>query len=177
MNEIKMTVELCTEDRARLDKIIEGLATIGKRPDCSKCVNDVADLMERACDCIDKASKAPKELDDVQKKLAEVVNENKKTDTVEAPKNAQDEPKASDHPTLDPFPEAPTAIEEPSEVAEEKEEPTVTLEMLKSKVIMISAAGKKDQVRELVLSYAPKVTELPANVWAEVYKKLCALEG
>ena len=35
MNEIKVTVELCTEDRARLDKIIEGLS---KPHNCDKCV-------------------------------------------------------------------------------------------------------------------------------------------
>ena len=39
MNTLNVTVELCTEDRARLDAILE---TLRKGPNCDKCVKDVA---------------------------------------------------------------------------------------------------------------------------------------
>ena len=181
MNDIKLTVELCAEDRARLDKIIEGLAAIGKHPDCSKCVKDAAGLMDKACDCIDKASKAPtepKEMDDVQKALAEVVNGGKKTDPVEAPKNAQDEPKASDHPTLDPFPEAPAVKAEASEAAPWEEKVTVSTAELQQLVIALCRAGKKDKVREIVSTYGVQtVAAIPEGKRSEVFSKMKALEG
>lgn len=174
MNEIKLTVELCAEDRARLDKIIEGLAANGKHPDCSKCVKDVATVMEKACECIDKTGETPKEQDDIQKKLSEIVNGGKKTDPVEAPKNAQDEPKASDHPTLDPFPEQPTAEAEASK-ASVKEVSTAELQQL---VIALCRAGMKDKVREVINAYGvPTVASIPDGKRTEVFEKLKALEG
>ncbi len=174
MNEIKVTVELCANDRARLDKIIEGLSLIGKRPDCSACVKDVAGVMERACDCIDKAGETPKEQDDVQKKLAEVLNKNKAADPAEPAKNAQDEPKASDHPTLDPFPEQPEAVKEQSE-ATTKPVSTAELQQL---VIALCRAGKKDKVREVVSTYGVQtVAAIPEDKRSEVYAKLKTLEG
>lgn len=39
MSTLNVIVELCTEDRARLDAILEAL---GKGPNCDKCVKDVA---------------------------------------------------------------------------------------------------------------------------------------
>lgn len=53
-----LTIELCAEDRARLDKIIEGLARIEGHPDCSACVAGVASVMDKACDAIDAAKDA-----------------------------------------------------------------------------------------------------------------------
>ena len=163
MNEIKLTVELCQEDRARLDKLntlLEAQITLTMY------------IIDRG---IPKDKQA--EQDDVQKALAEVVNAGKKTAPVEPPKNAQDAPKAVDHPTLDPFPETPTATEEPSEVIKEKEEPTVTMDMLRSKAITLAAAGKKEQVRAIVTAYAGKISDIPEQYYDEVYEKLCALEG
>jgi hypothetical protein len=166
MNEIKLTVELCPEDRARLDKIIE---LLGHRPDCSACVASVADTMDRAGKVLDKK-------DDITKMAESVLA--RTADPAEPAKNAQEEPKASDHPTLDPFPERPEAVEEPSKATEETEEETVvTMAMLRNKAITLAAAGKTAKVREVVHPFAPKVTELPEDKWAVVYKNLCALEG
>lgn len=176
MNEIKITVELCPEDRARLDAIIEKLAGIGKYPNCDKCVKDVATIMDKACDAIDKTAQT-KEPDELEQKLDQVLDRFNKEKAQEAPKNAQDEPKASDHPTLNPFPETPTTAEEPSEAPVKEVKPAVTMDMLRNKAITLAAAGKKDQVREVVHPYAAKVTELPEDKWAEVYEKLTALEG
>jgi hypothetical protein len=168
MNEIKMTVELCPEDRARLDTIIEKLAAIGQSHDCAKCVEGVAAYMDKAADALGK----PKEPDELEQKLDEVLERINKEKAQEAAENAQDAPKVLEHPTLEPFPETPTTKEEPSEA-----KPAVTMDMLRNKAITLAAAGKKDQVRAVVHPYAAKVTDLPENVWAEVYEKLCALEG
>jgi hypothetical protein len=153
MNNIKVTVELCAEDRARLDKIADLLE--------ARAIQVQADL----------ENKLDKPADDINEMLKKAI------DPAKAPKNAQEEPKATDHPTLDPFPEAPTAKEEPGGEPVKETKPAVTMDMLRSKAITLAAAGKKDQVRDVVHPYASKVTELPENVWAEVYEKLSKLEG
>ena len=56
MNTIK--IELCAEDRARLDKIIEGLAGL-RQPDCSSCVEGVASYMAKAAEVMDSQATAP----------------------------------------------------------------------------------------------------------------------
>lgn len=167
MNELKLIVELCAEDRARLDKIIEKL---GQRPDCSACVASVADTIDRASKVLDGQT----EKDDIAEMCEKII---KNANPAEPAKNATEEPKASDHPTLDPFPEKPEAKAEASEEPKNEAKPTVTMEMLRSKAITLAAAGKKDQVRAVVHPYAAKVTDLPENVWAEVFEKLEALEG
>lgn len=47
-----ISIELCAEDRVRLDKIIEGLGAL-RRPDCSSCVEGVASYMAKAADVMD----------------------------------------------------------------------------------------------------------------------------
>ena len=47
-----ITIELCAEDRARLDKIIEGLGAL-RRPDCSSCVEGVASYMAKAAEVME----------------------------------------------------------------------------------------------------------------------------
>ena len=155
MNEIKLTVELCPADRARLDKIIDLLEVRASQTQFA---------FEQDYD---------KPSDELNAMLQKAIN----PEPVEAPKNAQEETKATDHPMLDPFPETPTVKEEPCEAPAKEAKPAVTMEMLRSKAITLAAAGKKDQVRDVVHPYAPKVTELPEDKWAEVYEKLTALEG
>ena len=50
MNTIK--IELCAEDRARLDRVIELLGGL-RRPDCSSCVEGVASYMAKAAEVMD----------------------------------------------------------------------------------------------------------------------------
>lgn len=153
MNNINVTVNLCAEDRARLDKIIDLLSA-------------------RASEELKSGTEA-KPQDDIQKKLAEVVA-SVSTETVE---NATEEAET-------PTPENPTepineAQPEPIEAtqAEEPKKPSVTMQMLTNKAITLSAAGMKDQVRDIVHQYAKTVTSLPEDKWDEVYEKLNALEG
>lgn len=149
-NHIRVTTELCTEDRARLDKLIE-LLTV--RAEQAKVDH------ERKYDAKPEPDKAPTE---------------KKAGTVEAPKIAQDAPKASEHPTLDPFPETPAVAKERSEAPEK---PVTTAE-LQQLVIALCRANKKDAVREVITSYGvANVAGLSADKYGEVYKSLKALEG
>lgn len=152
MNNI--TIELCAEDRARLDKLTEAL-------------NVLADAKAEAVKALEV-----KPQDDIQKKLAETLA------SAEAAKNAQEEAEAP-NPTENPTEALNEAQAEPAKAtqAEEPKKPTVTMQMLTNKAITLSAAGKKDQVRDVVHQYAKTVTSLPADKWDEVYEKLTALEG
>ena len=170
MNNINITVELCAADRERLDLIIGKLEALAQQrvPACDKCVKDVAGVLENACEAIDSVKQQPGD------KALEAL---RATVSAEPAKNAQEAPEVIDHPTLDPFPEVPTVTEDASETKEEETKLEVTMEMLRSKAIALAAAGKKDQVRAVVHPYATKVTDIPADKWAEVYKKLTELEG
>lgn len=154
MNNVNITVELCTEDRARIDKLTEALTAL-------------ASAKAEAVETLHHDKN-----DDIVKRAREVLENAKPT---EGSKSTPEAPEILDHPTLGPFPETPT--EEPDKAPTEEAEPTVTMEMLTNKALTLSANGKRDQVKEIVHVYAPKVTALPKDKWVEVYKKLCALEG
>lgn len=118
-----ITIELCAEDRARLDAILEAL-------------------------------------------------------TNGAPKvEAKAEP---EHPVEDPFPETKDPAVEPAPVVEapkKPEAPKVKMEDVQQKVVALSAAGKKAEVRAIVTAYAERVSAVPEDKLAEVLEKLNALEG
>lgn len=128
MNTINITTELCQEDRARIDKVIE-LLTLSTGQRCQSCA------------------------DAVQQAFAE-------TQPVEFTKEAE------------------LAEEKPAEAAQEAEmAPQVTKADIQQKVITLSAAGKKAQVREIVTAVATKVSDIPEDKLAEVWAKLTGLEG
>lgn len=126
MNNI--TIELCAEDRARIDNLTAALekfhdvVTIKLTPEQTQ---RTADLAEQAGETLKPAPVA------------------------EAPKAE------------------PTA--EPAKV--------VTVEEVREKVMQLISAGKKDATRAIITSYAPNVTEIPADKCAEVLEKLNKLEG
>lgn len=170
-----ITIELCQEDRARLDKIIEGLGKLGHHPDCSKCVKDVATVMDKACETIVAQQKAERagedeKNDDLDQALREVL--------AEAPKNAQNAPKASDHPTLDPFPEQPT---------EAKPAPTESVKAVSASdfqqlAIALCRQKKQPEIKKVLTEYGLQtvsevLTKVPEDKHGEVYAKLKALEG
>lgn len=131
-----ITIELCTEDRARLDAILAALQKASPR--CDNCVRMVKDLCAQ-----NDAPEAPQE------------------PTEEEPTNTQPEP------------------EKPTEAKPENESPApeVTVEDIRSKVLQLTGAGKKDEVRAIVKEYAEKVGDIPADKRAEVLERLTALEG
>ena len=136
-NNITVTVELCAEDRARLDKIFEALTT------------NVAGYA----------------VEQFERYLAE------KQAAVAAPVTA--EAVEETQPTVD-----TTHEEKPAEAQETaKEEPSVSKADIQRKVVELSSAGKKAEVRDIVKAYADKVSTIPEDKLAEVWAKLTALEG
>lgn len=120
-------IELCQEDRARIDKVIE-LLTLSTGQRCQSCA-----------DAVQEAFTATK--------------------PIEFTKDTPEE-------------------ETPAEPAQEPETaPQVSKADIQQKVIQLSAAGKKAQVREIVTAVATKVSDIPEDKLAEVWDKLNALEG
>jgi hypothetical protein len=147
-----ITIELCAEDRARLDKLNEGLEALSIV---------TANLGDTMCGrpIVPVNVDAP---DELTAKLQAVVDR---------AKAAQEEPKETT-PSVTPEPE-----ETPAPAEETK--PTVTLEQIQQKVIQLAAGfngTKKAKVREIINAYAKKVTDLPEDKWDEVMDKLTALE-
>lgn len=128
-----ITIELCAEDRARLDHINVNLTELIMRV--------MGEVLQKA---------APE--------LAEKL--------------------AAQHPVADPFKELPKAEPVPFEQEAPKQEaPQYKLEDIQQKVVALSASGKKAEVREIVKSYAEKVSAIPADKFGEVMAKLIGLEG
>ena len=131
MNHI--TIELCREDRARLDAILAALQSCGT----PYAVTATKEQVEEA---------------------------------PQLPATAPwDEPVVAPDAVPTPEPEQPTAAESAA--------PAVSLSDIQKKVVDLSAAGKKAQVREIVNSYADRVSAIPEDKLAEAWAKLTALEG
>ena len=80
--------------------------------------------------------------------------------------------------------QTPAPVEDPAEKAEpveepaKKDQPTVSRADIQKKVVALSAAGKKDQVKQIVTAYEnTKVSDIPEDKLIEVFEKLTALEG
>lgn len=142
MNNITMTIELCAEDRARLDKI---LAALEKQKDCKGCVETVSKATEH---------------------IVEIMTE-------EPPKN---EPQATPEEEVNKQPTEPEKVA-PVEEEPATEEELVTASVLQKKVVDLCAKGLKDKVREIVNTYAVRVSDIPEDKRAECFEKLIALEG
>lgn len=155
-----ITIELCAEDRARLDRLAEAL----ERRTCDKCVTT-------AIEALNANHETKTETDPVQKALAETLA--RANETVEAPKNAPEQAETSTPTTTPPEEEKPTR-EEPTTPPTVK---TVDRTELRAKVIELSAKGLKEQTRDIVRAYAQTVTAVPEDKVAECYEKLVALEG
>lgn len=149
-----ITIELCTEDRARIDRLITALE---KRATQEEPLTTSIDPMQKA--------------------LAETLAKAAPSET------AGNEPQATEAPTNAETPikeeTRETAKETEAPVAEDK--PTVTLAQIQQKVVQLSAADngkKKAKVREIVVAYSPTVSGLKdmPEKWSEIWDKLTALE-
>lgn len=159
-------IELCAEDRARLDRLTEALEAL--QPPTLHC--SLPSPRPKPTDDIPEV-----DLDEVQQKLAETMA--KASNPAETPKNAAEEAKAEAAPIDHPVEEETTHEEDaPAEEAE----PTVTLEQIQQKVVQLAAGNggtKRAKVREIINAYAKKVSDLPEDKWSEVWDKLTALES
>lgn len=150
-----ITIELCAEDRARLDKLT---AALEKRA----AITPTADEPQP---------------DPIQQKLAETLAAAETP--AEPTKNAAEEAETSAPPVTPAEEETPTAKED---APKEEAKPTVTLEQIQQKVMQLAAGNggaKKAKVREIINLYGSKVSDLKEQPekWAEVWKKLTALES
>lgn len=163
-----ITIELCAEDRARQDRLYAA-------------VTRLVDLLTLHTNNA--------ELDDLREKLAATL---KNADPAQAPKNAPGAAQATTPADTQPRQEAAAAAEpthpaeadlpwiDPPAAKQEAPAKEVTKKDLSNLIITLSAAGKKDKVREAVQSCCPGVTkvgDIPADKYAAVYEKLTALEG
>ena len=153
-----IVIELCAEDRARLDRLAEAL----ERKACDKCVATAMECM--------KASQPNIEPDPIAEAAKKALG---LTDTQESPVEPQEEAEAPTLTTTPPEEEKPTA-EAP---AAEPPIKMVNRADLRAKVIELSAKGLKEQVRDIVRAYAQTVPEVPEDKVTECYHKLVALEG
>lgn len=142
-----ITIELCAEDRARLDRLAEAL----ERRACDKCVISAVECikttLETKNESVPQASTKPL----TEEKTPEV---QPATDVEEA-----------------------QITEPNEEPATEPNLPTVDRAELRAKVIELSAKGLKEQTRDIIRSYAQTVTAVPEDKVAECYAQLIALEG
>ena len=142
-----ITIELCAEDRARIDRLTAALEAL--QPPTVHVDNPI------------------------QKALAEQVAKSGKT-PAQSPVESAGEAKAETPATPQTEPEAAT-VDEPAPVAEEKPAPTTA--ELQQKVIALVNKGKKAEVAAIVKSYAATVSGIPEDKRVEVMDKLNALEG
>lgn len=125
----KITIELCAEDRARLDRIIEALE---------------------------------------KKAAAGIWPENLGSEAIPEPTPAEAEPAKIDPPV------APA----PAEVKTEPQT-AITQADIQRRVVELSAAGNKQKaaVRLIVKRYADRVSQIPAEAYAEVMEQLDQVEA
>ena len=169
-----ITIELCAEDRARLDKIHEALTA----RDCKSCVQEVLTAVQNLAATLGASAEPTKaEEADHLKQLRKLV------EAAEAPTET---PATSDTEPQEAKEEGtPTHIDPTDTVAPfetvETPAPSVTLEQIQQKVVQLAALGgaKKAKVREIISAYGSKVSDLKehADKWGEVMAKLTAVES
>lgn len=135
MNKNTITIELCAEDRARLDGILEALT----KHNCKGCVEAAVNYTASQMGAAPVEPVAP-------------VSE------------------ANEEPKTEPAPE-------PERPAVKEDAPAVSLSDIQQKVVTLSAAGKKAQVRDIITAYASRVSAIPEDKVGEVWAKLAGLEG
>ena len=129
-------------------------------------LDKIAALLEKLADGQAPVSINPAEVHPVENPFPAPAEEIK-------PEPVKEEPA----PAAEPEPEQAPWEEIKPEPVKEEPAPAVTLEQIQQKVVKLATSGKKAQVREIVNAYAPKVSDLPADKWGEIWGKLTALEG
>lgn len=145
MNNI--TIELCKEDRDRLDSIIALL----ERATSSVVVDAIVDepIVELEDYDTPKGDEIPGQVH-----MSELVAEMPQ----EAPEPVEEE-------------------QTPPETETTQNEPTVSKQDILQKVIALCGAGKKAEAKDIITTYADSVSDLPEETLDEVWDKLTALEG
>ena len=142
-----ITIEFCTEDRARLDRLAAALEAMQ------------ANLPQ------------PMEHDPVQAALAEILA--KATKAQESPVDAAGEAEAPTPATTPQEEEKPQAEEPAAPVTEKK----VSQADVRALYVKLSASGKKEEAKAIILPISTTISGIPDDKVQEVYEKLNALEG
>lgn len=143
----KITIELCAEDRARLDRLTEALEATAQNQPRTLYALDLGTAPEEGIEI------EPQELETV-----EPTNTQPEPETPTAAEIENDTPPEQDEPA------------EPAVTLEQIQQKVVQL-------AAGNGGEKKQAVREIINAYAKKVSDLPEDKWGEVWKKLTALEG
>ena len=150
MNEIKVTTELCAEDRKRIDDLLFAMGYL-------------AGQIQQ----LHIAGPFHEDKDAVQAKEADLPKEDPIADLPEAVLQTE-EVLIGEHPVENPFTEEPK---------EEPKAPTHTKDEVRKLVVTLSANGKKAEARDIVLANGTSITDLPEEAIDTVYNALKALEG
>ena len=142
-----ITIEFCTEDRARIDRLAAAL------------------------EAMQANQPQPTEPDPVQQALAKTLD--KATKAQKSPKNAAGEAEAPTPATTPQKEETPEA-EKPAEPVTEKK---VSQADVRALYVKLSASGKKEEAKAVILPISTTISGIPDDKVQEVYEKLSALEG
>jgi hypothetical protein len=142
-----ITIELCAEDRARIDRLTKAL-----------------EALQPPTVHMDMGTKPDPVLEALKTQVAPTESPAEPAGAAEAETPATPQPEAE---------QAATA--EPAPAAEAK--PAPTTQELQQKVIALVNKGKKADVSAIVKSYAATVSGIPEDKRAECMDKLNALEG
>lgn len=151
-----ITIELCANDQARIDKLIDRLEAVANLTTC------LIDAIKPPTYTVEVPKKI--ETDELTKKLQAVVDR---------AKNAAEATEAQTLTTTPPKEETPTAAEE----AKPTPAKTVTRNELGAKVRELMTKGFKEETKAIVRDYAQTVPGVPDDKVTECYKRLVALEG
>lgn len=151
-----ITIELCAEDRERIDRLtlaIEAMAGRAKKTEgeSRQTVTAEADPDQLTVDPEQTKPQAGQE-------AAGAAEGERPTENTPEPQEAAE---AAQEPTAEP------------------PKPSVTKEQIQKKALELSTVqngAKKEKMREIINAYAKKVSDLPADKWGEVWAKLIELE-
>jgi hypothetical protein len=160
MNNI--TIELCQEDRARLDTLNKALAILTGQLEGINAANEAKGLIETKV--VEETIYEPEAAQlPGQMSLHELATE-----------TPQEAPEEVEQPDTQPEPE--TAQDEPQAAEEAASKQTYTVEDVRAKAKELTAAGKRAAAKAIVNEYAASITDLPADKCDEVMARLTALE-
>ena len=155
-----ITIELCAEDRARLDAILKALV---HQHDCNSRTQMLLDHIKKIETATNTATEDAEQPQEPAKAPSQPVT------PPEEEKPAEAAPAE--------FPIGETPFDEPEPSEPEQEAAKVDRADVQRLVVDLSAAGKKTEVKEIVMAYADRVSAIPEDKLAEVFEKLNKLGG
>lgn len=146
-------IELCKEDRDRLDILNKALAMLTGQLEGINAALEAKGIIETVV------------TEEVISTEYTAASDTKPWDTRDLHQEAAEAPEPVEVVTTPPAPETV------------QDEPTVTKQDIQQKVIELVGKGKKAEVRGIITTYADNVSGLPDSTLNEVWARLTALEG